>query len=117
MTTVKFDKSVKYQGVRRAAHEVFQVADGDVPALVRAGATILSVDTPSPADESPEAIEPESAEQAPDQQSDEDIAQLKVELLQYTVSELVEFAKDRGIDLLKKTKKADIYNIIVAHLN
>ena len=48
MTTIKFDKSVKYQGVRYAAHEAFKVNDSDVEELKKAGATVLSVETVTP---------------------------------------------------------------------
>lgn len=128
MTTVKFDKAVKYQGVRYAAHEVFKVADEDVDQLKKAGATVLSVDTPVAPPEPPVAPteppanddadkddEEEEGQQA--QNSDEDVDQLKEKLLEYTVPELVKFAEERNIDLQKKTKKAEIYNIIVAALN
>lgn len=132
MTTIKFDKSVKYQGVRYAAHEAFKVADEDVAELKEAGATVLSVDTPVDPPEPPVAPteppanddadkddadkddEEEESQQA--QQSDEDVAQLKEKLLEYTVPELIKFAEERNIDLQKKTKKAEIYNIIVATL-
>ena len=106
MTTVKFDKSVKYQGVRYAAHEVFKVQDEDVAQLKLAGATVLSVDTTVP---------PVNGEEE-EQQATEDVAQLKETLLEYTVPELVKFAEERNIDLQKKTKKAEIYNIIVSAL-
>ena len=116
MTTVKFDRSVKYQGIRYAAHESFQVDDSDVEQLKKAGATVLSVEPVSPpSQEDEQAGEEEITEEA--QEGGEDIAKLKEELLEYTVSELTKFAQERGIDLQKKTKKAEIYNIIVASLN
>lgn len=120
MTTVKFDKSVKYQGVRYAAHEVFSVADEDVDQLKAAGATVLSSDTPDtppvPPVEEGTKEEEEIANDEQEQQPDEDVDQLKEKLLEYTVPELVKFAEERNIDLQKKTKKAEIYNIIVANL-
>ena len=129
MTTIKFDKSVKYQGVRYAAHEAFKVADEDVDQLKAAGATVLSVDPPvtppappvtppaSGNDGDKDADEDEEEEeQGQAQQSNEDVAQLKEKLLEYTVPELVKFAEEHNIDLQKKTKKAEIYNIIVAAL-
>ena len=105
MTTIKFDKAVKYKGVRYAAHEVFKVEDKDVPQLKKAGATVLATDA------TPPQPEPEGKGE------DEDIAQLKETLLGYTVPELIKFAEDNDIDLQGKTRKADIYNIIVATLN
>ena len=113
MTTLKFDRSVKYQGVRYAAHEVFNVEDADVEDLRKAGATVISVAPATP----PEVDETEDTEQDQEQESGEDTAHLKEELLEYTVPELIKFAEERGIDLQKKTKKAEIYNIIVATLN
>ena len=115
MTTVKFDKSVKYMGVRYAAHEAFKVEDSDVAALHKAGATVLFVDDPAPSQHD-EDIEPEGAEQAPEGQ-EEEAADQAADLLSYTVAELMQFAKERGIDLKGKTKKAEIYNIIVASIH
>ena len=116
MTTIKFDKSVKYNGVRYAAHEAFKVVDEDVEQLVKAGATVLAVeDTSSPADDQQE--ESDSVDQEAEQEDNIDVAQLKEALLDYTVPELIKFAQDHEIDLQKKTKKAEIYNIIVASLN
>jgi hypothetical protein len=106
MTTVKFDKSVKYNGVRYAAHEVFKVIDEDVPQLKAAGATVLSVEP---------AVNPDEGKQPECNQ--EDTAELKESLLDYTVPQLIEFAEERNIDLQGKTRKADIYNMIVATLN
>lgn len=111
MTTVKFVKSVKYNGVRHAAHESFKVANEDVAQLKEAGAIVLDTDaeTPSaPLVHTGEAVE---------SHNDEDVAQLKEELLKYTVSQLTQVANERGIDLQGKTRKADIYNIIVSALN
>lgn len=110
MTTVKFDHSVKYNGVRHPAHEAFAVDDGDVSELKAEGAIVLS------APKAPEVQEPAPDEvEEPDE--GEDIQEIKESLVEYTVAELTEFAKDRGIDLQGKTRKADIYNIIVASLN
>lgn len=125
MTTLKFDKSVKFMGVRYAAHEAFKVSDEDAAELKKAGAIILSVDpavdeepeapaTLAAEDESQESEVEETADE--EQEAGEDAAQLKEKLLEYTVPELVKFAEERGIDLQKKTKKAEIYNIIVATL-
>ena len=120
MTTVKFDKSVKYAGVRYAAHEAFTVADEDVAQLKEAGATIVSTESTPPPQPEPQGLGEEAAEDAVDENSipsDEDVAQLKEELLGYTVSALTQFARERNIDLQGKTRKADIYNVIVAELN
>ena len=110
MTTVKFDKSVKYRGVRYAAHEAFKVEDEDVVELKKVGATVLAVE--AAADE-----EVDGAENGQDSDEAEDEPQCREELLKYTTPELVQFAQKRGIDLQGKTRKADIYNIIVAALN
>jgi hypothetical protein len=116
MTTIKFDKSVKYQGVRYAAHEAFKVADEDVEDLKKAGAIVLATEAVSSPEKDEEQPEVE-ADEHEEQESNEDVAQLKEKLLEYTVPELIKFAEERGIDLQKKTKKAEIYNIIVAALN
>lgn len=119
MTTIKFDKSVKYKGVRHDAHEVFQVDDSDVDQLVKAGATVLAVEAVTPPSLEPDGKsedEVDGTEDGQENQGTEDVALLKEELLHYTVSELVKFAEDRSIDLQNKTRKADIYNIIVASL-
>ena len=111
MTTVKFDKSVKYKGVRYAAHEVFKADDSDVEELRKAGATVLSTETPEPP-----VVE---GDKEPEQETEgkvADVDKLKEELLEYTVPELIKFAEERNIDLQKKTKKAEIYNIIVEAL-
>lgn len=122
MTTVKFDHSVKYNGIRYAAHTVFKVEDKDVAELKKSGAIVLSTDTPEPPAQPDEGKgEPEQnggAENETGAESDEDkdVAELKEALLGYTVPELTKFAEDNDIDLQGKTRKADIYNVIVAHL-
>ena len=120
MTTVKFDKAVKYQGVRYAAHEAFKVEDNDVAQLKAAGATVLATEeatTPPGPESADEGQEGAGTQEGQEEQNNEDVAQLKEELLDYTVAELSKFAQERGIDLMGKTRKADIYNIIVAALN
>lgn len=117
MTTVKFDRSVKYQGVRYAAHEVFKVNDEDVAQLKKAGATVLSTEPVTPPQPDPEGKGEDETNGVADGQEgegDEDVAQLKETLLGYTVAELTKFAEDNDIDIQGKTRKADIYNIIVA---
>lgn len=113
MTTVKFDRAVKYEGIRYAAHEAFKVQDGDVAELVKAGAIVLSVESATPPQPEPQCSGEESVG------SDEfaiDVNKLKEDLLSYTVADLTQFARDHGIDLKGKTRKADIYNIVVANL-
>ena len=118
MTTVKFDRSVKYKGVRYDAHEVFQVDDNDVAQLKEAGATVLATETVAPDPQlRPQCQSEDRIDGAVDGQEGEDVDKLREELLGYTVSELTRFAHERGIDLKGKTRKADIYNIIVAALN
>lgn len=118
MTTVKFDRSVKYQGVRYAAHEAFQVNDSDVEELKKAGATVLSVETVTPSQPELNGTGEDGAQDAADGEGGiEDVAKLREDLLDYTVPELTQFAKERGIDLQGKTRKADIYNVIVAALD
>lgn len=114
MTTIKFDKAVKYQGLRYAAHEAFKVEDSDVEELKKAGATVLSVEPIIP----PQPELTCSGEEGTDDSLDftVDVKKLKEDLLSYTVADMIEFARANGIDLHKKTKKAEIYNIIVASL-
>lgn len=122
MTTVKFDHSVKYNGIRYAAHEVFKVEDEDIAELKKAGATVLFTDTsesPNQPDEGkgePEQTGDGEHESGDESIQDKDVAKMKEALLGYTVPELTKFAEDNGIDLQGKTRKADIYNIIVAQL-
>lgn len=118
MTTIKFDKSVKYAGVRHDAHTAFDVKDEDVDELKKAGATIIR-STPATPPQTPNSGSADDGVNNSDDEtnkSDEDNAQLKEALLDYTVPELTKFAEERGIDLQGKTRKADIYNIIVAAL-
>lgn len=120
MTTIKFDKAVKYRGVRYAAHEAFEVFEEDVEQLRSQGATVLSVSTPDQ-EEVESSEEPEEGdsedEEEPDKESVEDVGMLREKLLNYTVTELTQFAQERGINLQGKTRKSDIYNVIVAALN
>ena len=120
MTTVKFDKAVKYQGVRYAAHEAFKVDDADVAQLKKAGATVLAteeVTTPPVPKSEDKGQEGAGTQKGHEEKGAEDVAQLKEKLLGCTVAELTKFAQSREIDLKGKTRKADIYNIIVAALN
>lgn len=118
MTTVKFDRSVKYQGVRYAAHESFKVNDSDVEELKKAGATVLSVETVTPPQPEPNGTGEDGAQQTADGEGGaENVAELKQCLLGYTAVQLTKFAKERGIDLKGKTRKADIYNVIVAAID
>lgn len=110
MIKVKFDKAVKYNDVRYDAHEVFEADNQDMEALVKAGATVLEVVQPPAPPTNPPQEEEGKEEKA------ENVAELKEKLLDYTVAELTKFAQERGIDLQDKTRKADIYNLIVANL-
>ena len=113
MTTVKFDRAVKYEGVRYPAHTIFNVKDNDVPELVKIGATVMS----HTADEEvQEPVVADNEDKAGEETSVEDTAELKEKLLTYSVAELTKFAKERNINLNGKTRKADIYNIIVSTL-
>ena len=119
MTIVKFDKSVKYAGVRHDAHTAFEVKDEDVAELKKAGAIVVSTTPPvTPPQTSDEDETDEGAGTTTDdeEKEDEDVAELKEKLLDYSIPELTKFAEEHNIDLQKKTRKADIYNIIVAAL-
>lgn len=109
MTTVKFDKSVKYRGIRYSAHEAFEVEDSDVAQLKKSGATILSHLESTPSNTN-EIIAENGSE------SEKDNAEIKEQLLTYSVAKLIEFAKEHNINLQGKTRKSDIYNIIVSTL-
>jgi hypothetical protein len=118
MTTIKFDKSVKYQSVRYAAHEVFSVQDEDVADLKKAGATVLSFEpTTPPSTESNDKVEEEQEANSDSSENDDASIPTKEELLTFTATDLIKFARDNNIDLKGKTRKADIYNIIVASLD
>lgn len=120
MTLVKFDHAVKYNGVRYAAHEVFKVEDKDVEGLKKSGVTVLSVEDPEtpPADTPPAEGETDKGEGAGEEEKptvslEEFIAKVKEDLLDYTVPQLTQFAAEYDIDLQGKTRKADIYNVII----
>lgn len=122
MATVKFDHRVKYAKVWHPAHTVFDVEDKDVPELKKLGCQVLSYNeapaqpsTP-PADDQAENAD-DADESTVDNGQDEDtVADIKEELLTYTAAQLQAFAKENDIDLQGKTRKADIYNLIVACL-
>lgn len=126
MTTVKFDHRVKYAKVWHPAHTVFDVEDKDVPELKKLGCQVLSYNEAPAQPSTPPADDPaENADDADestvdngqDESSDEDTgADIKEELLTYTTAQLQAFAKENDIDLQGKTRKADIYNLIVASL-
>jgi hypothetical protein len=126
MATVKFDHRVKYAKVWHPAHTVFDVEDKDVPELKKLGCQVLSYNeapaqpsTPpagGPAENADDADE-NTAYSGEDEGSDENtVADIKEELLTYTTAQLQAFAKENDIDLQGKTRKADIYNLIVASL-
>ena len=122
MATVKFDHRVKYAKVWHPAHTVFDVEDKDVPELKKLGCQVLSYNEAPAQPSTPPADDPaenadDANESAVDNGQDEDtVADIKEELLTYTTSQLQAFAKENDIDLQGKTRKADIYNLIVASL-
>lgn len=122
MATVKFDHRVKYAKVWHPAHTVFDVEDRDVPELKKLGCQVLSYNEAPAQPSTPPAYDPaENADDADeitvDNGQDEDtVADIKEELLTYTAAQLQAFAKENDIDLQGKTRKADIYNLIVASL-
>ena len=126
MATVKFDHRVKYTKVWHPAHTVFDVEDKDVPELKKLGCQVLSYNEAPAQPSTPPADDPaenaDDANESPvdngqDEGSDEDtVAGIKEELLTYTTAQLQAFAKENDIDLQGKTRKADIYNLIVASL-
>lgn len=122
MATVKFDHRVKYAKVWHPAHTVFDVEDKDVPELKKLGCQVLSYNEAPTQPSTPPAYDPaenadDADESAVDNGQDEDtVADIKEELLTYTAAQLQAFAKENDIDLQGKTRKADIYNLIVASL-
>lgn len=122
MATVKFDHRVKYDKVWHPAHTVFDVEDKDVPELKKLGCQVLSYNEAPAHPSTPPAYDPaenadDADESAVDNGQDEDtVADIKEELLTYTTAQLQAFAKENDIDLQGKTRKADIYNLIVASL-
>lgn len=122
MATVKFDHRVKYAKVWHPAHTVFDVEDKDVPELKKLGCQVLSYNEAPAQPSTPPAYDSaenadDAYESAVDNGQDEDtVADIKEELLTYTAAQLQAFAKENDIDLQGKTRKADIYNLIVASL-
>ena len=122
MATVKFDHRVKYAKMWHPAHTVFEVEDKDVPELKKLGCQVLSYNEAPAPPSTPSAYDPaenadDADESAVDNGQDEDtVADIKEELLTYTTAQLQAFAKENDIDLQGKTRKADIYNLIVASL-
>ena len=126
MATVKFDHRVKYAKVWHPAHTVFDVEDKDVPELKKLGCQVLSYnEAPAQPSTPPSDDRAENADDADeskvdnvqDEGRDENtVADIKEELLTYTTAQLQAFAKENDIDLQGKTRKADIYNLIVASL-
>ena len=126
MATVKFDHRVKYAKVWYPAHTAFDVEDKDIPELKELGCQVLSYNeapaqpfTPSTDDsaENTDDADENTIDSGHDEGSDENtVADIKEELLTYTTAQLQEFAKENDIDLQGKTRKADVYNLIVATL-
>lgn len=112
MVSVKFDHRVKYAKVWHPAHTVFEVDDRDVPELKKLGCQVLSYNEAPAQPKTP--VEDDTADSADEQ--GESAAEIKEKLLKYTVNELIAFAEERGINLQGKTRKADIFNLIVATL-
>ena len=117
MATVKFDHRVKYAKVWHPAHTVFDVEDKDVPELKKLGCQVLSYDEAPTQPSTPPADNlSESADYADEGGDEGTVADIKEELSTYTTAQLQAFAKKNDIDLQGKTRKADIYNLIVASL-
>lgn len=126
MATVKFDHRVKYAKVWHPAHTVFDVEDKDVPELKKLGCQVLSYNEAPAQPSTPPADDPAGSAGDADEStvdygqaesSDEGtVSDIKEELLTYTTAQLQAFAKENDIDLQGKTRKADIYNLIVASL-
>lgn len=128
MTLVKFDHAVKYQGIRYGAHVAFQVEDNDIASLKKAGVIILSQpdksnnetpnkDKPHTENSDNTSIDGDDIDDTTTTETDDEndsTSEIKEKLLAYTLAQLNEFAKENNIDLQGATKKADVYNIIVA---
>lgn len=129
MASVKFDHRVKYNRQWHPAHTAFDVKDDDLPQLVKLGAHVLSRGE-KPKEEDPDKDTTQtqgsgensgetgenSGNNASGDEGEDPTAALKEELLSYKVDELIAFAQKNDIDLKGKTRKSDIYNIIVASL-
>lgn len=104
--TVKFDHSVKYNGVRYRAHVVFPVEEKDIPALKKAGATIVSKPEQEK-DKTGTGGTGGTEGLTPEQEA------MKAQLMQKTNDEIKQFAADNEVDLGGVTKKEDMVNAIV----
>lgn len=104
MIKVKFSMSVLYKGQRYPAHTVFDAADEDEAALIKDGAIVMER---SKKDDKPHLVKP-SAPAA----TEKDQVEISPDM---TVSELVEIAEKYDVDMKGKTKKSEIYNILVEH--
>lgn len=98
--TVKFDHSVKYNGIRYRAHVVFPVEEKDIPALKKDGAIIVSKPEEQKTDTGDGGLTPEQEA-------------MKAQLMQKTNDEIKQFAADNDVDLGGVTKKEDMVNAIV----
>lgn len=98
--TVKFDHSVKYNGIRYRAHVVFPVEEKDIPALKKDGAIIVSKPEEQKNDTGDGGLTPEQEA-------------MKAQLMQKTNDEIKQFAADNDVDLGGVTKKEDMVNAIV----
>lgn len=90
MAEVKFVNVAKYNGIRYPAHTPFHVDDNDVDALIAKGAIVLV----PPMNK---VVEPEKKEKTVDEMP---------------VAELKAYAEEKGIDISKVEKKADILDAI-----
>lgn len=112
MSAVKFDKSVRYKGIRYPAHVVFEVDNCDVDAMQQAGAIIVRKDE-EPAVEAAPVVEEPAVEEAVEGEHKMTIEEIREMLLASTGVQIAEFAKKENINLMGKTRKADMFNIIV----
>lgn len=112
MTAIKFDKSVRYKGIRYPAHVVFEVDNCDLEAMKQAGAIVMRVVEEEP--KKPVAAVQEPAVEAPAAEEPKmSIEEIREMLLASTSVQIAEFAKKENINLMGKTRKADMFNIIV----
>lgn len=116
MTAIKFDKSVRYKGIRYPAHVVFEVDNCDLEAMKQAGAIVMRVVEEEPKKPVAAVQEPvaEPAVEAPAAEEPKmSIEEIREMLLASTSVQIAEFAKKENINLMGKTRKADMFNIIV----
>lgn len=108
MAMVKFVHSVRYNREYYPAHTPFEVNDSDIALLQKQGAIVLSTLPKESISEPKSVVVPVPSE--------EDTTDVREELLTMTIDELTRYAKEHDIDLQGKTRKAEIYNIIIESL-